>query len=76
MLRDKCVQRWQTSFSNRTSLSHSTILGWVRLYRQGGGKLESLYPMSRNDRDAAGPWTRIPPRPWSVYGGRNCPLRK
>ncbi|CAO0821962.1 hypothetical protein DFAR_2740027 [Desulfarculales bacterium] len=28
----------------------STILGWVRLYRQGGGKLKSLYPMGWNDR--------------------------
>ncbi|CAO0822343.1 hypothetical protein DFAR_2970001 [Desulfarculales bacterium] len=34
----------------RTSLSRSAILGWVRLYRQGGGKLESLYPMGSNDR--------------------------
>ena len=50
LLRDKCAQRWQSPFSNRTRLSRSTILGWVRLYRQGGGKLESLYPMGRNDR--------------------------
>ncbi|CAO0824536.1 hypothetical protein DFAR_60002 [Desulfarculales bacterium] len=50
LLRDKCAQRWQIPFSSRTRLSRSTILGWVRLYRQGGGKLESLYPMGRNDR--------------------------
>lgn len=50
LLRDKCVQRWQIPFSNRTRLSRSTILGWVRLYRQGNGKLESLYPVDRNDR--------------------------
>ncbi|CAO0822564.1 hypothetical protein DFAR_3170023 [Desulfarculales bacterium] len=42
LLRDKCVQRWQIPFSNRTRLLCSTILGRVRLYRQGGGKLESL----------------------------------
>ncbi|CAO0821607.1 hypothetical protein DFAR_2500004 [Desulfarculales bacterium] len=30
-----------------------TILEWVRLYRQGGGKLESLYSMGRNDRDGS-----------------------
>ncbi|CAO0823306.1 hypothetical protein DFAR_3630017 [Desulfarculales bacterium] len=45
----RCAQRWQSPFSNRTRLSRSTILGWVRLYRQSGGKLESLYPMGRND---------------------------
>lgn len=50
LLRDKCAQRWQIPFSNRTRLSRSTILGWVKLYRQGGGKLESLYPAGRNDR--------------------------
>ena len=50
LLRDKCAQRWQIPFSNRTRLSRSTILCWVRLYRQGGGKLESLYPIDRQDR--------------------------
>ncbi|CAO0823664.1 hypothetical protein DFAR_3820018 [Desulfarculales bacterium] len=37
-------------FSNRTRLSRSTILGEVRLYRQGDGKLGPLYPMGRHDR--------------------------
>ncbi|CAO0819771.1 hypothetical protein DFAR_630016 [Desulfarculales bacterium] len=50
LLRDKCAQRWQIPFFNRTRLSRSTILGWSRLYRHGGGKLEFLYPIGRNDR--------------------------
>ncbi|CAO0820369.1 hypothetical protein DFAR_1540020 [Desulfarculales bacterium] len=50
LLRDKCAQRWQIPFSSRTRLSRSIILGWVSLYRQGDGKLTSLYPMGRNDR--------------------------
>jgi len=50
LLEDKCAQRWQIPFSNRTRLSRSTILSWVRLYRQGGQKLESLYPQGRNDQ--------------------------
>ncbi|CAO0822778.1 hypothetical protein DFAR_3290026 [Desulfarculales bacterium] len=50
LLRDKCAQRWQSPFFSCTRLSRTTILGWVRLYRQGGGKWESLYPMGRNDR--------------------------
>ncbi|CAO0822221.1 hypothetical protein DFAR_2890002 [Desulfarculales bacterium] len=41
---------WTTLFSNCIRLSRSTILRWVKLYRQSGGKLESLYPMGRNDR--------------------------
>ncbi|CAO0822039.1 hypothetical protein DFAR_270009 [Desulfarculales bacterium] len=50
LLQDKRAQRWQNLFSNRTRLSRTTILVWVRLYRQDGGKLESLYPMGRKDR--------------------------
>ncbi|CAO0824285.1 hypothetical protein DFAR_560018 [Desulfarculales bacterium] len=43
------IRRWQILFSHRTRLSRFTILGRViRLYRQSGGKLESLYPMGRN----------------------------
>ncbi|CAO0822678.1 hypothetical protein DFAR_3220009 [Desulfarculales bacterium] len=41
LLRDKRAQRWQIPFFHRIRLSRSTILGWVRLYRQGDGKLES-----------------------------------
>ncbi|CAO0821881.1 hypothetical protein DFAR_2710010 [Desulfarculales bacterium] len=75
LLRNKCARRWQISFSNSTRLSRSTILGWVRLYRQGGGKLEALYPWAEMTGAAAGPWTRAPPRPWSACAG-NCPLRQ
>ncbi|CAO0823405.1 hypothetical protein DFAR_3690045 [Desulfarculales bacterium] len=50
LLRNKCAQRWRVPLSNRTRLLRSTILGGVKLYHQGGGKLESLYPMGRNDR--------------------------
>ncbi|CAO0823967.1 hypothetical protein DFAR_4000006 [Desulfarculales bacterium] len=50
LLRGKCAQWGQIPFSNRTRRSRSTILGWVRPYRQGGGKLESLYLMGSNDR--------------------------
>lgn len=53
LLTEKCGQRWQIPFSNRTRLSRSTILGWVRLYRQSNGKLESLYPVGRSDRGRA-----------------------
>ncbi|CAO0824884.1 hypothetical protein DFAR_970015 [Desulfarculales bacterium] len=54
---------WQIPFFHRIRLSRSTILGWVRLYRQGGGKLEPLYPMSRNGQGGSRPWTETPPRP-------------
>lgn len=50
IIRDKCARKWQIPFSNRTRISRSTILRWIRCYKQGGDTLESLYPDDRNDR--------------------------
>lgn len=50
LLRDKCAHKWSIPFSEKTSISESTILRWIRLYKDSGGKLESLYPKSRSDR--------------------------
>ena len=51
LLKEKCSRKWQIPFSQKTRISRSTLLRWVKLYRAGGGKLESLYPSSRQDRD-------------------------
>lgn len=53
LLMDKCARSWQIPFSTRTRLAPSTILRWIRQYKQGGGRLESLYPQSRNDQGQA-----------------------
>ena len=50
LLRDKCARSWQIPFSTRTRLAPSTILHWIRQYKEGGSRLESLYPRSRKDR--------------------------
>ena len=50
LLRDKCARSWQIPFSTRTRLAPSTILSWIRQYREGGSRLESLHPRSRKDR--------------------------
>jgi transposase InsO family protein len=50
LLGEKCDRRWQIPFSEKTRISKSTILRRVRLYKTGGGKLESLYPGNREDR--------------------------
>jgi len=50
LLREKCEKRWVVPHSGRTRLTRSTILRWVQRYRQGNGKLESLYPTQRSDR--------------------------
>lgn len=50
LLQDKCARKWMIPHSNRTRLSRSTILGWIRQYN---GKFESLYPKERSDQGKA-----------------------
>ncbi len=50
LLQEKCAQKWSIPFSEKSSISPSTILRWIQLYKDSGQKLESLYPKDRNDR--------------------------
>jgi len=50
LLREKCGRKWQMPFSQKTRLTRSTILRWVRMYQAGNGKLESLSPRDRSDQ--------------------------
>lgn len=47
LLQQKCARKWSIPYSSRTSLSRSTILGWIRQYN---GRIESLYPKDRSDQ--------------------------
>lgn len=50
LIREKCARKWQIPFSEKTSISRSTLLRWVSLYRRSNRKLESLYPRDRCDQ--------------------------
>lgn len=50
LLRDKCARKWAIPYSDKTSISQSTILRWIQRYEDSGRKVESLYPKGRNDR--------------------------
>ncbi len=50
LISEKCRRKWQIPYSGRTRISRSTILRWIRLYKKGNGKLESLYPKTRSDK--------------------------
>jgi len=50
LIREKCARKWQIPFSDKTRISRSTILRWMRLYKDSNGKLESLYPSDRSDQ--------------------------
>lgn len=47
---DKSSRRWDIPFSPRTRIGRTTILRWLRLYKEGNGKIEVLYPPDRADR--------------------------
>jgi len=49
LLRQKCGRKWQIPFSNKSRISRSTIMRWVRLYLENGARLEALFPRERTD---------------------------
>ena len=53
LIRQKCARKWQIPFSQKTRIGRSTVLRWIRLYRQSNGRLESLYPRDRSDQGAS-----------------------
>ena len=53
LIRDKCARKWSIPFSNRTRIGRTTILRWVRLYKGGNGRLESLAASSRSDQGSS-----------------------
>ena len=53
LIREKCARRWSIPFSNRTRIGRTTILRWVRLYKAGNGRIESLLASERSDRGAS-----------------------
>jgi len=50
LIREKCSRKWNIPFSSKTRLTRSTILRWVKLYKESGGKLEALVNQQRSDQ--------------------------
>lgn len=50
LIREKCARKWVIPFSDKTHISRSTILRWIKLYKDSGGKLESLSTQDRSDQ--------------------------
>ena len=53
LLREMTSTAWEIPFSRRTVLGRSTVLEWLKKYRDSGGKLESLQPRQRSDKGKA-----------------------
>jgi transposase InsO family protein len=50
LIREKCNRKWHIPFSSKTRLTRSTILRWVKLYKESGAKLDALVNQQRSDR--------------------------
>jgi putative transposase len=50
LIREKCDRKWNIPFSAKTRLTRSTILRWVKLYKESGGKLDALVNQPRSDQ--------------------------
>jgi transposase InsO family protein len=50
LLREKCDRKWSIPFSDKTRITRSTILRWVKRYKESGGKLEVLANRERSDQ--------------------------
>jgi len=50
LLQEKSACIWEIPYSERSFISVSTLLDWVRRYEKGGRRLESLYPEARKDK--------------------------
>jgi len=50
IIQEKCVREWDIPYSDRTSISRSTILNWEQRYKDANHQLSSLYPKIRSDK--------------------------
>ena len=50
LIQEKCARKWDIPGTGRTRLSRSTILSWIKAYRDGNYDLKALYPRDRRDK--------------------------
>ena len=50
LLQEKSIRKWIIPFSDKTRITRSTLLRWIKLYRDSNGNLAALYPQERSDR--------------------------
>ena len=53
LLREITSTTWEIPFSRRTALGRSTVLDWLKKYRDSGDRIESLEPQQRSDKGKA-----------------------
>lgn len=50
LLLEKSTRLYEIPYSRKQHVSRSTILAWTKSYKDGGRRIESLYPKTRSDK--------------------------
>jgi len=50
LIREKTCRSYQIPYTDRTTISRTTILEWILAYKDAGFKLNGLYPKTRKDK--------------------------
>ncbi len=50
LLKEKSLRKYEIPYSDKTRITKSTICRWINLYKEGGHRIESLYPCTRVDK--------------------------
>ncbi|MBF0530829.1 MAG: DDE-type integrase/transposase/recombinase [Deltaproteobacteria bacterium] len=50
LIREKCARKWSIPHSDKTRISRSTLVRWIKSYQDAASNLEALYPTNRADR--------------------------
>ena len=53
LLKDKANRTYDVPFSNRSRISRKTLEKWILDYKNGGRRIEALYPQARKDKGDA-----------------------
>jgi putative transposase len=50
LLKEKSNRFYVIPFSSKKTIAKSSILSWIRRYKEGGKRIEALYPKARKDK--------------------------
>ncbi len=51
LIKYKCSHTWNIPNTKRTRIHRSTILSWIKRYKDGGRRIEALFPHEKSDKN-------------------------
>jgi transposase InsO family protein len=50
LIRERCERKWSMPHSGKTRMSRSSILNWIKVYKESNRDIRSLHPHGRSDK--------------------------